>query len=51
MDVSSAFAYGRVSSVSDQFRICREHAGREGWQVVDSYQEAAISDAGTEHLA
>jgi site-specific DNA recombinase len=35
----------RVASIEDQFRICREHAGREGWQVVDTYQDAAISGA------
>jgi DNA invertase Pin-like site-specific DNA recombinase len=26
-------------------RICREHAGRERWQVVDTYHDAAISGA------
>ena len=35
-----------VASIADQFRICREHAGRECWQVVDTYQDAAISGAG-----
>jgi hypothetical protein len=34
-----------VASIEDQFRICREHAGREAWQVVDTYQDAAISGA------
>ena len=34
-----------VVSIEDQFRICREHAGRERWQVVDSYHDAAISGA------
>jgi len=34
-----------VASIEDQVRICREHAGREGWQVVDTYQDAAISGA------
>ena len=34
-----------VASIEDQFRICREHAGKEGWQVVDTYQDAAISGA------
>jgi site-specific DNA recombinase len=34
-----------VASIEDQFRICREHVGREGWQVVDTYQDAAISGA------
>ena len=34
-----------VVSIEDQFRICREHAGREGWQVVDTYHDAAISGA------
>src|SRR5882757_4750091 len=34
-----------VASIEDQFRICREHAGREDWQVVNTYQDAAISSA------
>jgi site-specific DNA recombinase len=33
-----------VASIEDQFRICREHAGREQ-QVVDTYHDAAISGA------
>src|SRR6266436_9847203 len=32
-----------VASIEDQFRVCREHAGREGWQVVDTYHDASIS--------
>lgn len=34
-----------VVSIEDQFRICREHAGRERWQVIDTYHDAAISGA------
>jgi hypothetical protein len=34
-----------VASIEDQFRVCREHVGREGWQVVDTFQDAAISGA------
>ena len=34
-----------VTSIEDQFRICREHAGRERWQVIDTYHDAAISGA------
>jgi hypothetical protein len=34
-----------VVSIEDQFRICREHAGRERWQVVGTYHDAAISSA------
>jgi site-specific DNA recombinase len=34
-----------VVSIEDQLRICREHAGRERWQVVDTYHDAAISGA------
>jgi site-specific DNA recombinase len=34
-----------VVSIEDQFRICREYAGRERWQVVDTYHDAAISGA------
>ncbi len=32
-----------ASSIDDQLRICREHAAREGWQVVGTYKDAAIS--------
>ncbi|WP_443478421.1 recombinase family protein [Novosphingobium aerophilum] len=31
------------SSIEDQLRICREQAAREGWRVVASYKDAAIS--------
>src|SRR3984893_9681958 len=31
-----------VASIGDQFRICREHVGREGWQVIDTYQAPAL---------
>ena len=24
----------RAASIKDQFRVCREHAGREGWKGV-----------------
>src|SRR6266436_5485387 len=34
-----------VASIEDQFRICREHAGRERWHVIDTYHDAAISGA------
>jgi site-specific DNA recombinase len=34
-----------VASIEDQFRICREHADRERWQVAATYHDAAISGA------
>ena len=34
-----------VASIEDQFRICREHAAREEWEVVGTYHDAAISGA------
>ncbi|MDB5605022.1 MAG: recombinase family protein [Bradyrhizobium sp.] len=34
-----------AASIEDQFRTCRDHVGREGWQVVNTYQDAAISGA------
>ena len=37
----------REASIEDQFRLCREHAGRERWQIVGSYEDAAISGACT----
>ena len=33
----------RAASIEDQFRICREHAEREGWSVAGCYRDAAIS--------
>ncbi|PRD43039.1 resolvase [Phyllobacterium phragmitis] len=35
----------RDASIEDQLRICRARAEREGWQVVDSYIDRAISGA------
>ena len=35
----------RSASIDDQFRICREQAKREGWKVVGTYKDAAISGA------
>lgn len=34
-----------VASIEDQFRICRDHAAREKWEVVGAYKDAAISGA------
>jgi len=34
-----------AASIEDQFRICREHAARQGWTVAASYHDAAISGA------
>jgi site-specific DNA recombinase len=34
-----------AASIEDQFRICREHALREHWNVIGTYQDAAISGA------
>ena len=33
----------REASIEDQFRICRDHAERADWTVVDTYRDAAIS--------
>lgn len=30
-----------AASIEDQLRICRERASREGWHVVQTYQDAA----------
>ena len=35
----------REASIEDQVRLCREHAGREGWEIVESYDDRAISGA------
>ncbi|WP_421708582.1 recombinase family protein [Algihabitans sp.] len=34
-----------AASIADQFRLCREQAEREGWSVVETYQDAALSGA------
>ncbi|GBQ09101.1 recombinase family protein [Acetobacter cerevisiae] len=33
----------RDASIEDQFRICRAHAEKNGWQIVASYSDRAIS--------
>lgn len=35
------------ASIEDQFRLCRDHARRERWRIVGSYEDAAISGAST----
>ena len=35
----------RDASISDQLRICRLHAEKQGWQVVEEYTDHAISGA------
>lgn len=35
-----------AASIEDQLRICREPAEHEGWQVVATYQDAAVSGGG-----
>lgn len=35
------------ASIEDQFRLCRDHARREQWQITGSYEDAAISGAST----
>jgi hypothetical protein len=35
----------RDASIADQFRVCREFARRQGWQVGAEYSDHAISGA------
>ena len=35
----------RDASIVDQFRICRVHADKQGWQIVEEYSDQAISGA------
>ncbi|HRJ13158.1 MAG TPA: recombinase family protein, partial [Alphaproteobacteria bacterium] len=35
----------RDASIEDQIRICREHARHQGWQVVETFADHAISGA------
>ncbi|TIW92608.1 recombinase family protein, partial [Mesorhizobium sp.] len=37
----------RDASIEDQLRLCREQAAREGWSVVGTFEDAAISGAST----
>lgn len=34
-----------AASIEDQLRLCREYAERQGWTVVESYSDRAISGA------
>jgi len=50
--VTRAIAYARFStdrqaeaSITDQLRICREYAERQGWQVVAEHTDEGISGA------
>ena len=33
----------RAASIEDQFRVCRERAGREGWKIAGAYKDSAVS--------
>lgn len=35
------------ASIEDQFRLCRERAAQERWEIVGSYEDAAISGSST----
>ena len=35
----------RDASIEDQLRLCRLHAEKQGWAIVDSYTDRAISGA------
>src|SRR2546422_257061 len=35
----------RDASIADQFRICREFALRQGWQIANEYSDHAVSGA------
>jgi DNA invertase Pin-like site-specific DNA recombinase len=35
----------RDASIEDQLRLCRLHAEKQGWTIVDSYSDRAISGA------
>ena len=35
----------RDASIEDHLRLCRLHAERQGWTVIDSYSDRAISGA------
>ncbi|MBM9400850.1 recombinase family protein [Gluconacetobacter azotocaptans] len=35
----------RDASIEDQLRLCRAHADKQGWTIVDSYSDRAVSGA------
>jgi site-specific DNA recombinase len=35
----------REASIADQLKLCRVYAERQGWTIVDSYQDRAVSGA------
>jgi DNA invertase Pin-like site-specific DNA recombinase len=35
----------RASSIADQFRVCREYAKAQGWEVAAEFSDAGISGA------
>jgi site-specific DNA recombinase len=35
----------REASIADQFRVCREFAQRQGWQIEREYSDRAVSGA------
>jgi len=35
----------RDASIEDQLRLCREYAEKQGWQVVEGYNDRAVSGA------
>ncbi len=35
----------REASIEDQIRLCKERAAREGWSVIGSYEDQAVSGA------
>jgi DNA invertase Pin-like site-specific DNA recombinase len=54
--VSRCAIYARYSSdlqspasIEDQVRLCRAHAERQGWTVVATFEDAALSGFGIEH--
>ncbi|GCD62213.1 hypothetical protein NBRC3280_1222 [Acetobacter pasteurianus NBRC 3280] len=35
----------RDASITDQLRVCRTHAEKQGWTIVEEYTDHAISGA------
>ena len=36
----------RPAAIEDPFRVCREHADREGRRIAGAHRDAAVSGAG-----
>lgn len=58
MALPRAVIYARYSTenqrealIEDQIRVCKDRVAHEGWEVVNTYRDSALSGASTHHPA